>query len=82
MLLYHVDQINCKEITKTMNDEIKINNTMQSETLSDQLVKKAFSVYMEREARAMALKAPHKDKVKKARRAKNKVGRASRKKNR
>ena len=50
--------------------------------LSDQLIQKAFTMYMEQEARKKALKAPHKDKVKKARRAKNKVQRASRKKNR
>lgn len=50
--------------------------------LSDQLIQKAFTMYMQKEARKAAIKQPHKDKVKKARRAKNKVQRASRKKNR
>lgn len=49
--------------------------------LSDQLLEKAYRVYAEQQARRDALKAPHKNKVKKARRAKNKVARASRKKN-
>jgi hypothetical protein len=50
-----------------------------NQVLSDQLIAKAYAVYKEREARKDALKAPHKNKVKKARRAKNKLARASRK---
>lgn len=61
------------------------NNTTELSTnrvLSDQLIQKAFTMYMEKEARKAALKAPHKNKVKKARRAKNKVAKKSRKVNR
>lgn len=47
-------------------------------SLSKEMIEKAFVMYMEREARRAAVKAPHKDKVKKARRAKNKSARASR----
>jgi hypothetical protein len=46
------------------------------------MIQKAFTMYLEQEARIQALKAPHKDKVKKQRRAKNKVARQSRRGNR
>ena len=66
-----------------MNEsENKTETINPNRMLSDQLIQKAFTMYMEKEARKAAVKQPHKDKVKKARRAKNKAGRASRKKNR
>lgn len=48
----------------------------------DAMIKKAFTMYMEKEARKLQLKAPHKDKAKKQRRAANKVARKSRAQNR
>lgn len=50
--------------------------------INKEIMMKAYTMYMEREARKVAVKAPHKDKVKKTRRAKNKVARASRRGNR
>ena len=54
----------------------------KSVPLSDQMIQRAYKMYLEQEARKEKVKAPHKNKVKKTRRAKNKVARASRRKNR
>lgn len=65
-----------------MNTEKEITTLEAKPNLSEQMIQKAFVMYMEREARREAVKAPHKEKVKKTRRAKNKVARKSRAGNR
>lgn len=62
-----------------MNNDTPFN---MNQPLSDQMLARAYKMYLEQEARKEKVKAPHKSKVKKTRRAKNKVARASRKKNR
>jgi ABC-type polar amino acid transport system ATPase subunit len=48
----------------------------------EKMIQQAFEMYMHMEARKQSIKAPHKEKTLKARRAKNKAARASRRKNR
>lgn len=65
-----------------MNEVTGENYTKTPAELSKEIMMKAYNIFMEREARREAVKAPHKDKIKKARRAKNKVARKSRAGNR
>jgi Lhr-like helicase len=71
-----------KEVKETMNEVTGESYTKTPAELSKEMMMKALSIFMEREARREAVKAPHKEKIKKARRAKNKVARASRRGNR
>lgn len=68
--------VDTKEVDTAKN---KANTTV---SYQDGLIKQAYAMYMEKEARKLSLKAPHKDKVKKTNRTKNKVARASRRGNR
>ena len=70
-----------EEVKETMN-EVTESYTKTPAELGKEMIMKAYAIFMEREARREAVKAPHKDKIKKARRAKNKVARASRRGNR
>lgn len=57
-------------------------NPNVTQGLTKSMLNQALQMYQQQEARKSAVKAPHKDKIKKARRAKNKIAKASRRKNR
>lgn len=73
---------NKEETMQETNNTVEWKETPNKESNQEAMIRKAFEMYMHMEAKKKALKEPHQLKTKKARRAKNKVQRASRRKNR